>query len=152
MGSKKGFTLLEIVIAIIVLVVLMTVGISLYYAYIKQSYGNSIRNIISALTQAITLYYQDTNQYPSRLEDLEKNPGVNGWAGAYTNYPISNNQIALANQRIVITYQKSVSGNTLNCGYVSNRPALILKNYADPPKVEGLCIMKKGSDTYYILP
>ena len=148
----KGFTLFEIVIALLILLLLMGVGLFTYNNYMRSGYDNSIRNVITSLSQAIELYYQDTNQYPNRLEDLEKNPGVSGWAGAYTNYPIKNNQITLAKGRIVITYQKSVSGNTLNCGYVSNRPALILKNYINPPQIEGLCIMKQGSDTYYIIP
>ena len=150
--KNRGFTLLEIVVALLIVITILSLGTTLYLRYIKSGYDSSIRNIISSLSQAIELYYRDTNQYPSRLEDLKYNPGVSGWAGAYTDYQITDNQITLASGRITITYQKSVSGNTLNCGYVSNRPALILKNYANPPKIEGLCIMKQGSDTYYIIP
>ena len=150
--KSKGFTLLEIVVALLILVILLSSGVVLYNRYLKESYNNAVRDVVASLSQAIELYYQDTNQYPNSLDDLVKNPGITGWAGAYTNYPISNNQLSLAKGRIVITYQKSVSGNTVNCGSVNNRPALILKNYNNPPEVEGLCVMKSGKDTYYIIP
>jgi len=38
---------------------------------------------IQKIDNAIQLYRFHTNEYPSRLEDLVKNPGIKGWRGPY---------------------------------------------------------------------
>ena len=62
MASKKGFTLLELVIVIIILGVLATLGIAQYTRMVERSRGAEARNVLGLIrTQALGYYMQTYN-------------------------------------------------------------------------------------------
>lgn len=62
MLKKRGFTLLELMIVIIILGVLATTGIMSYQASIERSRGAEARTVIGALrTQCAALYMEGSN-------------------------------------------------------------------------------------------
>ena len=84
-SSRAGFTLIEImlvvaIIGFIALVVLQTIDP-------KKSSDDARRTttlaIIGQMAQTVDLYYLDIGKYPTKLEDLKTNPGLDKWNGPY---------------------------------------------------------------------
>lgn len=78
MCNRKGFTLLELMIVVVILGLLATLIVPKVVNYPdkvkKQKAAIEIRNILSALD----MFHTDTGRYPSNVEGLEilvKNPG-----------------------------------------------------------------------------
>ena len=138
---------------IIVIIILLTVASALVFLgmrKLKQGYDSAVRQTVIGLSQAIQNYYEDVGGYPNTLYDLEHSSNPN-WAGAYITYKLNgNNEIDLANGKIVISYTKNFSGNT-DCGSLSNRPAIKVQGYTNV-EVEGLCKAVSGNTVYFVLP
>lgn len=150
MFSKKGFTLIEIVVVLILILTLVSAFSFLGMRKLKEGYDSAVRQVVVGLSQAIQNYYEDVGSYPDSLYDLEHSSNPN-WAGAYITYKLNgNNEISLANGRIVVSYTKNFSGNT-DCGSLSNRPAIKVQGYTDV-EVEGLCKAVSGNTVYFVLP
>jgi len=84
--TKSGFTLMELMIAIVILGILGAVGIPAYLGYVKQANISTTKQNLKLLSGAITLFKAQTGDYPQSLTDLIKRPsGEVGedWAGPY---------------------------------------------------------------------
>ena len=59
---KKGFTLLELIVVIIILGILATLGLAQYLRMVEKSRGAEARQIIGAIrTEAAAIYMQNNN-------------------------------------------------------------------------------------------
>ena len=81
MTKKSGFTLIEIIIATIILGILTTVAVNSYNSYIQQSYANNAINNLKQIAMAQKVYYLNHGQYylkdKSVLSDINNNLGLN---------------------------------------------------------------------------
>lgn len=66
---KKGFTLLELIIVIIIIGVLATLGITQYSRAIEKGRSAEAKSILGSLRSQQTAYYQDKGTYGS-IADL----------------------------------------------------------------------------------
>ena len=86
--TQKGFTLIELMIAITILAILADVGIPAFMAYQERARVSATKSNMSLFKNAIMLYQGDTGQYPKKLQDLIKAPRddervAKKWGGPY---------------------------------------------------------------------
>ena len=66
----RGFTLIELMVVMTIIVTLATVGMVQYRQSVTFAKESVLRDQLFALRDAIDQYYADKNQYPPTLEDL----------------------------------------------------------------------------------
>jgi general secretion pathway protein G len=81
---RPGFSLMEIMIAVMILgLVMAMVGPALNNAY-KKSQKRTAAVTLKSFKNAIAEYQRETHQLPAKLKDLIKKPtNVTGWDGPY---------------------------------------------------------------------
>ncbi|MCX5711539.1 MAG: prepilin-type N-terminal cleavage/methylation domain-containing protein [Candidatus Omnitrophica bacterium] len=75
---KKGFTLLELIVVIIVIGVLATLGFSQYTKVVERGRAAEAKTILSQLRSAEAVYYQEYEAYTADFANLV----VSGMPGA----------------------------------------------------------------------
>ena len=65
MVMKRGFTIVELVVVVSVLVILSGIGISSYTVYRNQGIDSQARSIATAVVSGAERYYNANNEYPS---------------------------------------------------------------------------------------
>jgi general secretion pathway protein G len=83
---QDGFSLIEIVVAVMIMGILAAVVGAGTVAYLKRAARTSTVTSLNALSQAIELYKVDTGSYPKQLEDLIEAPKgtlAKKWQGPY---------------------------------------------------------------------
>ena len=84
---KKGFTLIELMIAIAVFAIISLVVIPNVLKYMKDAKISSAKANLQVLKGAITQYQLSINQLPTRLTDLVKSPAdekaKKKWTGSF---------------------------------------------------------------------
>ena len=68
--SARGFTLLELMVVMSIIVILSTVGIVQYRQSVVLARESVLKDDLFKMRDAIDQYYADKNQYPATLEDL----------------------------------------------------------------------------------
>jgi len=85
--AKKGFTLLEILIAVSIVGTLLAIFGPMVYRQLAQATTKTARLKMDQLKGAINLYHADTQRYPTKLIDLVKKPAdpkiAAKWTGPY---------------------------------------------------------------------
>lgn len=84
--SRKGFTLLELILVLVILVVLASVTVRVFSNTRKSSMIRIAKTEVGNIRTAIDQYEIEMGQYPSNLEELVKKPsGDDGsmWSGPY---------------------------------------------------------------------
>ena len=85
-AGGRGFTVLELVFAVAVFAVLVTIAIPTYTGY-KDSANNAIAIAdIRIIQLSIAQFYMQTNAYPASLADIAANlpnNGIDPWGNAY---------------------------------------------------------------------
>jgi general secretion pathway protein G len=66
----RGFTLIELMVVMTIIVTLATVGMVQYRQSVTFAKESVLRDQLFSLRDAIDQYYADKNQYPPTLEDL----------------------------------------------------------------------------------
>lgn len=81
---RAGFSLMEIMIAVMILGLIMAmVGPAMNNAY-KKSQKRTAKVTLNSFKIGIGEYQRETHQLPTKLKDLVKKPnGVKDWDGAY---------------------------------------------------------------------
>ena len=84
---RHGFTLIEVVVVIVILVTLASVATPLYLNYIKKANVGAARTQLKMIEDALTGYRLDMGSYPSGdtgLQALVENvDNSEKWAGPY---------------------------------------------------------------------
>lgn len=83
---KRGFTLLEVLLVMAILIILMSlVGVG-YFSYFANSQEDACRLQMNTIEQAVKSYIMRTGQRPSSLQDLIQAPSgmsPQKWKGPY---------------------------------------------------------------------
>jgi len=75
--SKKGFTLVELMIVVIIIGILTAVGVPLYMGYVKDAKVASAKAVIGTIVNAEKLYYQKNDNFVN-VADFSVVPNVLG--------------------------------------------------------------------------
>jgi general secretion pathway protein G len=86
MVSRKGFSLIEIMIALLIMGVMMA-GVMSYFSWVGRAKRTKTIATLISLKAAIETFQGDTNEYPTSLLDLTTRPAddkvAHRWAGPY---------------------------------------------------------------------
>ena len=81
---KRHFTLLEIMIVLMLLVILAGAVTPAYMSYMKKARVQSAKSAAKLLSDAVDHYYLEIGKLPESLEALVRNVGNEAkWAGPY---------------------------------------------------------------------
>ncbi len=75
--------MLELVIAISIMAIVAGVALPLARKVISSKRASATVSELEGLQEAAAEYFQDTGALPSAIADMERDPGVTGWAGPY---------------------------------------------------------------------
>ncbi len=65
-----GFTLIEVLIVIVLVIILASVGLATYTNSVRRAREATLREDLFRMRDAIDQHYADKNKYPSSLQDL----------------------------------------------------------------------------------
>ncbi|HEY1308353.1 MAG TPA: prepilin-type N-terminal cleavage/methylation domain-containing protein [Vicinamibacterales bacterium] len=68
--QQSGFTLIELMVVMIIIVILAGVGVSLYGNSVKNARDTTLKADLTEMRKAIDAFYADKQKYPSALDDL----------------------------------------------------------------------------------
>ena len=68
--NSLGFTIIELMVVMALIVVLASIGLTQYRQSIIYTKEAVLKDDLSKLREAIDQYYADKNQYPQSLDDL----------------------------------------------------------------------------------
>ena len=85
-GSARGFTIIELMVVMTIIVTLATIGMVQYRQSVQFARESVLRDDLFKLRDAIDQYYADKNQYPPTLGDLV----TAGYVRALPKDPITN--------------------------------------------------------------
>jgi general secretion pathway protein G len=66
----SGFTLMEMMIVMVLIVILAGIGLSIYGNSVQRAKEAALKEDLFRMRDAIDQYYADKNKYPNNLEDL----------------------------------------------------------------------------------
>jgi general secretion pathway protein G len=69
-GRSRGFTLIELMVVMAIIVILMTIAVSRYDAVLAKAHEAALRSDLAVMRKAIQDYTLDKECGPSTLEDL----------------------------------------------------------------------------------
>src|SRR3954463_10407095 len=69
-GGARGFTLIELMVVMTIIVTLATIGMVQYRQSVQFARESVLKDDLFKMRDAIDQYYADKNQYPPTLEDL----------------------------------------------------------------------------------
>ncbi|MEC9091517.1 MAG: type II secretion system protein GspG [Planctomycetota bacterium] len=84
--KNKGFTLLEVLLVMAILIILMSLVGAGYFTYFANSQEDACRLQMRNIEQAVKGYYMKVGQRPNNLQDLVQAPSgmnVQKWKGPY---------------------------------------------------------------------
>jgi general secretion pathway protein G len=74
----RGFTMIELMVVMSLIVILATIGLVQYRQSIVYTKEAVLKDDLNKLRDAIDQYYADKNQYPATLQDLVTNGYIRG--------------------------------------------------------------------------
>ncbi len=69
-SRTSGFTLMEMMIVMVLIVILAGIGLSVYGNSVQRAKEATLKEDLFRMRDAIDQYYADKNKYPGSLEDL----------------------------------------------------------------------------------
>jgi general secretion pathway protein G len=69
-ASEGGFTLIELMIVMSLIVILASIGLAVYTNSVTRAKESVLKEDLFRMRDAIDQYYSDKGQYPSSLQDL----------------------------------------------------------------------------------
>jgi len=67
---SEGFTLIELMTVMVIIIVLASVGLAMYANSVRNSREAVLKQDLTEMRKAIDAYYADKQKYPASLEDL----------------------------------------------------------------------------------
>jgi len=68
--ARDGFTLIELMTVMVIIVLLAGVGVAIYANSVKTAREAALKTDLSDMRRAIDAYYADKQKYPAALDDL----------------------------------------------------------------------------------
>ena len=81
--KRRGFTLVELLVVIVILAMLSGIVAPRFFEQIEKARWDSCRAKMAPIESAIDTFLLNTGYYPSILDELVDDPGLQGWAGPY---------------------------------------------------------------------
>lgn len=84
--SRAAFTLMEVLLVLVILVIMGGLAVSVFTGSQKSAYIKSAQVQVDTLGHACEMYQLAMGQYPSALQDLRYAPSVanaSNWSGPY---------------------------------------------------------------------
>jgi general secretion pathway protein G len=69
-GREKGFTLIELMVVMVLIVTLASIGLTVYGNSITRAKEATLKEDLFRMRDAIDQYYADKNKYPPTIETL----------------------------------------------------------------------------------
>jgi general secretion pathway protein G len=69
-GREKGFTLIELMVVMVLIVTLASIGLTVYGNSITRAKEATLKEDLFRMRDAIDQYYADKNKYPPSIEAL----------------------------------------------------------------------------------
>jgi general secretion pathway protein G len=69
-GSRRGFTLLELLVVMAIIATLLTIAVPRYLRSLQRSREAVLMQDLTALRESIDKFYGDTGKYPPTLAEL----------------------------------------------------------------------------------
>lgn len=83
-NGQRGFTLVELLLVLVILALIAGLVLPNIIGTAETAKFKAAAQQINHISQSVDLYYMDTTQIPSSLEDLVTEPsGVSNWNGPY---------------------------------------------------------------------
>ena len=73
-SARSGFSLIEIMIAIAIMVILAAVAMPAFLNYLEQGRESTTKSNLAVINGAIKSYYLQIGKYPTKLNDLVEKP------------------------------------------------------------------------------
>ena len=70
LSRARGFTIIELLVVITILVILATMGMTQYKNSVRRAEEATLKENLFRMRDAIDQYYADKNKYPADLADL----------------------------------------------------------------------------------
>ncbi|MBS1261364.1 MAG: Type II secretion system protein G [Calditrichaeota bacterium] len=70
--NRKGFTLIEILIVVVIVAILAAISVPIYLEYVKGARAADAQSQIGAIYNAAKMYYQDNDLWPNSIDELEE--------------------------------------------------------------------------------
>lgn len=84
---RSGFTLIEVLLVLIILVILSSLAVSQFGGVKERANIDAAKSQVGLVKSSIESYRLYTNKYPSKLQDLWQEPSdssvANKWSGPY---------------------------------------------------------------------
>jgi general secretion pathway protein G len=90
-GAARGFTLLEIFIAVAVVGILTAIALPAYKNYVIRAKSTQAKADIARVDIAIERFYSDSGKYPQTLADVQLDTKLDPWGRPYVYYNIAAN-------------------------------------------------------------
>lgn len=68
--SRRGFTMIELVVVMAMLGLLLSIALPQYMATLERGREQVLQQNLATMREAIDKFYGDTGKYPEKLEDL----------------------------------------------------------------------------------
>lgn len=70
--KRKGFTLIEILIVVVIIAILAAISVPIYIDYVRGARASDAQSQIGAIYNAAKMYYQEIDTWPNTTEEMEE--------------------------------------------------------------------------------
>jgi len=70
--NRKGFTLVEILIVVVMLAILFAIAVPIYVSYVASARSAEAQEAINSIKAAANVHHARTGAWPGNLEDLDQ--------------------------------------------------------------------------------
>jgi len=70
--SRKGFTLIEILVVVVIIAILAAISVPIYIEYVRGARAADAQSQIGAIYNAAKMFQQDRDRSPADVDELEQ--------------------------------------------------------------------------------